>query len=280
MTHTRYNNYVDLHLHTTASDGRLLPSELVEQAIIKGRSAIAITDHDTTAGINSAIATASNHNIEVIAGVEFSVQFVPTMHILALYVDIENIDLKKELNRLEKVRCRLIAKAFYRIRQFGINISPYKLREVVGAITISNLKMYLISENMISKGSDIDIALQDILNDWKKALPSPKECISLIHKCGGLAFLAHPILLGYSNEMLETIICNLKQWGLDGIEVEHPAHSSVERKQLDKMLQKYSLIKSGGSDYHGNKYNMDETIEISNDILKQIKFLRKEKYDV
>ena len=89
MTHTRYNNYVDLHLHTTASDGRLLPSELVEQAIIKGRSAIAITDHDTTAGINSAIATASNHNIEVIAGVEFSVQFVPTMHILALYVDIE-----------------------------------------------------------------------------------------------------------------------------------------------------------------------------------------------
>ena len=82
------------------------------------------------------------------------------------------------------------------------------------------------------------------------------------------------------HEMLETIICNLKQWGLDGIEVEHPAHSSVERKQLDKMLQKYSLIKSGGSDYHGNKYNMDETIEISHDILKQIKFLRKEKYDV
>ena len=281
MEHTiNSNNSVDLHLHTTASDGMLSPSELVEKAIIKGMSAIAITDHDTTLGISSAIRSAKSHEIEIIAGVEFSARFVPTMHILGLYIDIENPYLRAEVDRLEKIRCRLIAKAFYRIRRFGINLSPYKLKQVVGAITISNLKTYLLSENLICMGDEIDIALTDILNNWKKSLPSPQECISLIHKCQGIAILAHPILLGYSNEALEDIICDLKQWGLDGIEVEHPAHSLADRQLLNKILQKYSLINSGGSDYHGCDYNLDDTITVPYDVLRQMKCLRKERYDV
>ena len=93
---------VDLHLHTTASDGLLSPNELVEQALKKGKSAIAITDHDTTTGICSAMNQAKGRNIEVIPGIEFSVQYAPYMHILGLDIDIKNSRLITELNRLKK----------------------------------------------------------------------------------------------------------------------------------------------------------------------------------
>lgn len=271
---------VDLHLHTTASDGLLSPNELVEQALKKGKSAIAITDHDTTTGICSAMNQAKGRNIEVIPGIEFSVQYAPYMHILGLYIDIKNSRLITELNRLKKIRCTLIAQAFFKVRQFGIHISPQQLKSEVGTVTIFNLKKYLLSKNLMPIECSLDAELQNLLNKWEKVVLSPQDCISLIHQSQGIAILAHPLLLGYSMDKLDSILYELKKLGLDGMEVDHPAQPVEVRGKLEKMLYKYSLVRSGGSDYHGNNYSSDNTQEVSYDTLKEIKRLRKEKYDV
>ena len=92
--------------------------------------------------------------------------------------------------------------------------------------------------------------------------------------------MAHPLLLGYSMDKLDSILYELKKLGLDGMEVDHPAQPVEVRGKLEKMLYKYSLVRSGGSDYHGNNYSSDNTQEVSYDTLKEIKRLRKEKYDV
>lgn len=271
---------VDLHLHTIASDGLLSPSELVEQALKKGKSAIAITDHDTTTGICSALNQTKGRNIEVIPGIEFSVQYAPYMHILGLYIDIKNSHLIKELNRLKKIRCALIAQAFFKVRQFGINISPQQLKSEVGTVTIFNLKKYLLSKNLMHIECSLNAELQNLLNKWEKVVLSPQDCISLIHQCQGIAILAHPLLLGYTMDKLDSILYELKKLGLDGIEVDHPAQPAEVCRELEKMLYKYSLIRSGGSDYHGNNYTSDNTQEVSYDTLKEIKSLRKERYNV
>ena len=139
--------HIDLHMHTTASDGMESPELIVQKAVKEKIAAIAITDHDTVAGINKALEVAENQNIELIQGAEFSAGFNPVMHIIGLFIDINNEFLLNELNRLNKMRMRLITKSFKMIACRGIEISPQQVLNEKKAITIVNLKQFLEDNN-------------------------------------------------------------------------------------------------------------------------------------
>lgn len=240
--------HIDLHMHTTASDGMESPELIVQKAVKEKIAAIAITDHDTVAGINKALEVAENQNIELIQGAEFSAGFNPVMHIIGLFIDINNEFLLNELNRLNKMRMRLITKSFKMIACRGIEISPQQVLNEKKAITIVNLKQFLEDNNLLN--DEIERLLREILDEWKNCLPTPESCISMIHSSGGIAILAHPKLLHRDDDELISVIKNLKQIGLDGVEVIHPSHTLDDTIKYMQWAKKFNLLCSGGSDYH------------------------------
>lgn len=256
------NKVVDLHLHSTASDGMDSPIELVRKAANNGLSAISITDHDTVSGINAALSEAGKLGIEVIPGVEFSVCFKPIMHILGLFVDIDNQELLLNLNKVKKCRSYLISKSFRILKNYGISVKPQDVLLSKKVLTIKNLSEYLIDKNIVTSKIEVDDMLSEIWSEWANCLPTPSECISLIHSCNGIAVLAHPQLLYLGDKQLKKLLVEMKTLGLDGIEVIHPDHTEEERRKLRELACELNLIQSGGSDYHGkNKRDQFSTID-------------------
>lgn len=242
---------IDLHIHTTASDGADSPYESVKKAYQSGITAIAITDHDTVSGVRDAMAATSEFGIECVQGAEFSAKYTPAMHILGLFIDIDNEKLKSELNRIKKGRMRLMARALKKVNEYGIKLSSMQLKEETGMVSIANLKDYIRQNKLITEQCSIDEELTEIMREWNQLLPTAKEYISLIHSCNGLAILAHPKSLGQNDEELKETLTCLKKWGLDGVEVIHPSHSSKDIQELKSLTEELDLICSGGSDYHG-----------------------------
>lgn len=250
MKRTLYN-CADLHIHTNFSDGVNSPEEVIKYAQNTGISAIAITDHDTVEGLPKAIEVAEKADLEMISGAEFSVCYTPVMHILGYFLDITRAPLIELFDELKRRKNRLITKAFRGVKRAGISISPLDVLNKEKSITIVKLRKYLIEAGYINFNDAVDLSLKLLLEDWKNNLPTPQKCISIIHKSGGLAFLAHPKLLYKSDEELQTILKQLKEYGLDGIEVIHPMHSIEDIEKYMKWGEEMNLLYSGGSDYHG-----------------------------
>lgn len=258
------NKVIDLHMHSTASDGVDSPIKLVKKAANNGLSAIAITDHDTVSGVSLALSEASINGIEVIPGVEFSVRFNPVMHIIGLFVDIYNQELIYTLKKVSKSRSYLITKSFRILSDYGISVKPQEVLRSKGYLSMKNLSKYLIEHNLVSSKTEVDSILSEVWNDWKNCLPTPADCIALIHSCNGIAILAHPQLLYLHDEELKKLLFELKTYGLDGIEVIHPNHTEKERKKLSEWAYELQLLQSGGSDYHG-KGSRDQLSTIDSD---------------
>ncbi len=269
---------IDLHLHTTASDGVKTPEQLVEKAYQNGLAAIAVTDHDTIDGLLKAEEKASELGIELVKGVEFTTNYEPVMHIIGLNLDIQNKELKELLHKLDKSRLRLLAKALRHVKENGIDVTAKDICEEKGTVTILNLKNYLLEKNMVETGDDLDLDLLSIINEWRAVTPSPSECIQLIHGCNGIAILAHPALLSREYVHLKQIVLQLKQYGLDGIEVIHPSHTTQERAIFKTWAEELKLFQSGGSDYHGvgkrihtGSSNPEDDIYVSYSFLEEMK---------
>lgn len=243
----------DLHMHSTASDGIDSPVELVRKAAKNGICAIAITDHDTILGIQDALSEANTMGVEVIPGVEFSVEFTPVMHILGLFLDINNLDLICALKKVSKMRLHLISKSFRILRSHGITVTPQEVMRSEKYLSLKNLTNYLVNSNVVTCKQEANILLSDIWAEWHNSLPSPAACISLIHACGGIAIIAHPQLLYLCDKELKEVLTRLSVLGLDGIEVIHPEHQNEDRRKLNTWACELNLIVSGGSDYHGKK---------------------------
>ncbi|WP_270564203.1 carbamoyltransferase C-terminal domain-containing protein [Clostridium beijerinckii] len=251
---------IDLHIHTNASDGTDSPGEVIKNAVHCGLAAIAITDHDTITGIKSAMSEAGELGIELVPGAEFSANFNPVMHILGLYIDIDNKSLITKLEKIKKIRMKLLTKALKLANDYGVNVTLKELLATKKTITIVNLKEYLLESNLIENKDELDSLFRDILNEWKSCLPSPAECISLIHSWNGVAILAHPRLLSNDDEQLVEILTKLKSYGLDGIEVIHPSHTNEDKLKLMKWADQLGLLCSGGSDYHGKDDHYSDSI--------------------
>jgi predicted metal-dependent phosphoesterase TrpH len=253
--------YIDLHVHSTASDGSLTPEEVVQLAVESQLSAFALTDHDTLAGIKAAQVAAEQaaekgNSIEVIPGTEISAAYdKKDIHILGLFIDSDNQVLNKELNNARLERDRRNEKMASNLQKAGIDITVEKMREVDrdAVLTRAHFAKYMVAHGYVKTNQD---AFTKYLNsDSSYYVPreylKPEEAIGLIHQAGGLAILAHPLLYKYSLEGVEKLVAYLVDFDLDGLEVIYSANMGFDEGRLRHIANKYNLAITGGSDFHG-----------------------------
>lgn len=250
-----YQERVDLHIHTNASDGLLAPGEVVRLALEQGLAAIAITDHDTIAGIAEAQAAALGTDLEVVPGVELSSEGEwGDFHILGLYVDVQNVALQKRLEALRAGRVARAKQILERLAALGMPLEWEHVASLAGDAGIGRLH---IARALVERGyiADVSEAFQRYLR-WggpayvPRVRFSPAEAIWLIRKAGGVAILAHPIASGVAD-----YIPMLVSLGLQGVEVYYPEHSPKDVATLLEIAHRYRLLVTGGSDFHGFELN-------------------------
>ncbi|MFA4132095.1 MULTISPECIES: PHP domain-containing protein [unclassified Brevibacillus] len=243
----------DLHTHTKASDGTCEPAENVRLAKEAGLAALAITDHDTVAGIPEAMEAARALGVEIIPGVEVSsVGKGQDIHVLGYFVPYEDPAFEERLFRLRETRHERNQLLIARLQELGIDISLEKVyRRKQG--TDKNIGRPHIAEELMELGvvSTIAEAFDKYLGKGGAAYVNPpritpQEAITLIKEAGGVAVLAHPGLYD-DDELVQELIA----FGLDGIEVNHPDNDEVQKMRYSKWAAQYGLVVTGGSDFHG-----------------------------
>ena len=253
--------YVDLHIHTTASDGVMSPSEIVRYAKAKGLQAIAITDHDTIEGLEEGLLEGERIDFEVIPGIEISAEHSPgSMHLLGFFLDIHHPPLIERLRYLQKARAERNPKIAEKLNRLGIELTYEDVLRASGGGQVGrpHFAQVLLNKNYVRTFQE---AFERFL---KKGAPAyvdklrftAKEAIHFINEARGVAVLAHPNTLnmkGYSE--LETLISRLIEEGLKGIEVYYPEHSASEVIQYKALAERYGLLMTGGTDYHGIEKN-------------------------
>lgn len=251
-------DYIDLHTHSSASDGQLSPYELVCHAKNAGLSAIALTDHDTVSGIAEAMRAGEDIGLEVIPGIELSADYPREMHILGLFVDPASFQLQQACTRLYEFRAKRNRRMLEKMRTIGLAIDDSDvLRQKPGAEMESIGRVHMALA-LIQKGyaTDVADAFDRYLGKGSAAYVererfSPVACIDLIHAAGGYAFLAHPIYSENDPERLIALVSDLKKDGLDGVECFHSAMADVYSNRLIELCRQYDLMICGGSDFHG-----------------------------
>src|SRR4030043_493731 len=256
-----YMGFVDLHLHTTASDGVRSPSEIVRYGKAKGLQAIAITDHDTIEGLEEGLSEGERIGFEVIPGIEISAEHsLGSMHLLGFFLDIHHPLLKERLEYLQKARAERNPKIVKKLNLLGIQITYEEVLKVSGGGQVGrpHFAQVLLEKNYVRSFQE---AFERFL---KKGAPAyvdkfrftAKEAIHFINEAKGVAVLAHPNTLnmnGYSE--LENLILRLTEEGLKGIEVYYPEHSPLEVARYKTLAERYGLLITGGTDYHGIEKN-------------------------
>lgn len=249
--------YFDLHVHTNYSDGLLEPKEVVDLAVKKNLDGIAITDHDTVAGIGEAIQY--NKKIDnplfIIPGVEFgSIHQNEEVHILGYFIDYKSEKLADISETLKKNRYNRSLKMVSRLNKMGLEISMEELNKLAykGLISRSHMASVLVEKGYAASSNE---AFEKYLNRGQvgyveKTAPSVKDTIDLIHSLKGIAILAHPGLLRNRG-----IIKYCIEKGIDGLELIHSKHSSRDFKYLLSLATENNLIRTGGSDCHGKLSN-------------------------
>lgn len=250
-------SYIDLHTHTTASDGTDTPSKLVQNAVDKKLSAIAITDHDTVAGIPEALETAKNLPIEVVAGIELSCLYNDKdLHMLGYFIDYKKQSFLEKLEELKKKREYRNEQMRQKLEQNGIYLT---MEQIQGQAEQSVITRAHFAKAMEEAGyiKSKEEAFLKYIGDGcpcfvQKLRFTPKEAIDLIHSAGGVAVLAHPLIYKMSYDEIDLLLKHLKECGLTGVEVYHSSHNTSNSGKLREMIRPYDLLPTGGSDYHGS----------------------------
>jgi len=247
---------VDLHTHTTASDGSCSPQELVALAKEKGLVALAVTDHDTVDGVGEALEAGRRYGIEVIPGVEISTCYPGEMHLLGYYIELDRDCLHEALARLKEYRQERNAKMLNRLRELGMDITYEEVWKAAGGGIIGRPHFARV---IAEKGyaDSIGDAFHKFLIPGKPAyLPkeklTPREGIDLIRRAGGIPVLAHPKHLGLTEKAMDDLVLELKGEGLAGIEAIYTSHTQQELAFFSRLAQKHQLLITGGSDFHGS----------------------------
>lgn len=244
---------VDLHTHSTKSDGLLSPAALVEEAAARGLRVLALTDHDTVAGIPEAKAAGDRLGVEVIPGVELSTSFGPGdgVHLLGYLVDIDHPLLLEGLAGYARAREERMERMIDRLRQIGAPVDPERVRSIAGQGTLGRPHL---ARALIEAGYVIDLpdAFARYLGWGKPAyvsrpLVAPHDAIALVRAAGGVTVLAHPFYL----DGLEHVLDRLVPAGLAGMEVDYGSYTLEERDILRDVAARRGLVATGGSDFHG-----------------------------
>jgi predicted metal-dependent phosphoesterase TrpH len=252
-------DFVDLHSHSTASDGTFAPAEVVRLAKEAGLVGMALTDHDTIAGLAEAASEASRLGLTFMPGIEISA--VPpiehgTLHILGYCIDPRNAMLTEMTRQLIDARDNRNPRIITRLRELGIDITMNEaLAEAKGGV----LGRPHIAAILVGKGvvKTIKQAFDEYLGQGGKAYfdkerLSPRDAIGRIRQADGFPVVAHPIQLRTANDaQLQQVIKDLVDLGLAGIEVIHSDHGPAEVEKYTGLADRYNLLKTGGSDFHG-----------------------------
>jgi len=261
---------IDLHVHSTRSDGTYSPTELVDYAIQKGLAAFALTDHDCVDGLDEAIAYADSLRLtnpevpEVIPGVEFSTEYKGSdVHIVGLYIDYKAPKFQKYLVDFVESRtlrnqkmCKLLQVGA------GMDISYEALLETFPncVITRAHYARYMMSKGYVKSISE---AFERYIGDHcpyyiPREKVTPAQAIELILSAGGIPVLAHPLLYGMGKARLDALVAELKAAGLLALEAIYSTYSASDEREMRTLAAKYDLCISGGSDFHGdNKPKLD-----------------------
>lgn len=247
---------IDLHTHSTESDGTLTPAELMQLAADIGLSAIALTDHDTVSGLNKAKPVAEQLRLELVPGIELSTDYNGTeVHMLGFYIDNTNPSFLTKLQEFINSRDIRNEKMAFLLQKEGFDITLEKLyQEYSGSvITRAHFARYLTEHGFVK---DRNTVFRKYLGDNCRCyVPrekiSPFEAIDLIRLGGGLSFFAHPVLCHMNHDRLRFFVKDLKEAGLTGMEAIYSMNTPGDERNMKKLAEEFDLLISGGSDFHG-----------------------------
>lgn len=265
---------IDLHVHSNRSDGTYSPAELVDYAIEKGLAAFALTDHDTTDGLDEALSYAEELRRtlppekaakvpEVIPGIEFSTEYQgQDIHIVGLYIDHHNAAFQKQLQAFVDSRINRNIKMCGLLREAGVAITYEALLAAFpdAVVTRAHYARYLFDHGYVKSLKE---AFDRYVGDRcpcfvPREKVTPAQAVALILEAGGIPILAHPILYHMSDARLDALTAELTEAGLMGIEAIYSTYKPHEERQIRALAAKYHLFISGGSDFHGsNKPGLD-----------------------
>ncbi|MDR3629811.1 MAG: PHP domain-containing protein [Desulfocapsaceae bacterium] len=248
---------IDLHVHSVFSDGSQSPTELVALAAARGLTAISITDHDTMAGTDEALQAGRAHGVEVLPGLEISAHLGQTyLHILGYGMRPDDPGLVAGLSQLQGARDERNRKIVQKLVEMGHAVS---LEEVRRCSRVGQTGRPHIAKTLMARGvvKNMPEAFEKFLKKGAPAYVSrfvydAENAIALIKRAGGLAVLAHPIQIDPSLGGLPGVLAELASLGLDGVELYYPTQSARTRKKIRSLADKYQLLYTGGSDYHGD----------------------------
>ena len=252
------NRSVDLHCHSTASDGTLSPTKVVRLAKQSGLSALALTDHDTAAGAGEAASAAGSLGIDFLPGIEISCEYPHpgTMHLLGYGINPDSPVLRDLTARLIDARDNRNPKIIARLNELGVSINMDEVESEAGGTVIGrpHIAAVLVRKgyvNSIKNAFDKYLGTSGLAYFDKERLTA-RQAIELVHRSGGLPVLAHPIQLRTSNDAeLDRVVKDLVDLGLVGLEVIHSDHDSSMIERYTRLADRYNLLKTGGSDFHG-----------------------------
>jgi len=262
----------DLHAHTTASDGTYTPRQLVELAKKNGVAAVAVTDHDTTAGLPEAMEAGRELGVEVVPGIELSTVFEGReVHVLGYYYDPNNQELQELTTKMREERITRMDKMILRLQEVGVEITREEVvAEAQGAIGRPHIARVLVRKGYVT---DIPDAFDKYLGSGrpgyvKRLVMSPAEAVELVIRAGGSPVVAHPGLVD-KDYLFDTLV----PLGLVGLEAYHPDHSPDKRRHYEALAKHHGLIATGGSDFHGGgaEHRGDlGSVHVALDVVRQL----------
>ncbi|WP_216827837.1 PHP domain-containing protein [Alkalihalobacterium elongatum] len=256
-----YEN-ADLHMHSTASDGGYRPKELLQKCKDVGLQYIALTDHDTTAGVKEAIETGKELGITVIPGIEFSTKYNgKSVHILGYGLDYDNHELREMLKTQQMLRRKRLDVILGKLKKEGMELTAEDVLEFVdgGSIGRPHVAKALIKRKYVN---DVKEAFDKFLAEGRPCyVPkdkemTPEEALGWIHRMNGVSVIAHPVYYDL-DDWIETLVV---KYGLQGVEVYHRDHSKEDRAHYENLVKQIeekhntSLLMTGGSDFHHEDY--------------------------
>lgn len=245
---------IDLHIHTTASDGTFTPEEVVREASRIGLAAVAITDHDTAAGYARAAAEGEKRGLEVVPGIEISTKFRSAVHILGYYIDAQSPALGEVLDWMHRDREERNVKLCAMLRESGVDIDIERMHARFGDLVGRPHFAEIMIENGMAR--DMNDAFERLLNKNKpyfiprQFLPIERS-IEIIREAGGTAVLAHPFQYRLDDAGLRELIEHCMESGLEGMECRYSGYDAAQTAYLEALAAEYGLVRTGGSDFHG-----------------------------
>jgi len=251
---------VDLHAHSNRSDGTFTPTELVRLAAERELDVVALTDHDTTDGLEEAFAEGGRRGVEVVPGVEFSAEFDHTsVHVLCYWMDVEDEGMQAELGRLRDDRFRRGELMVERLRDLGIDVDFGRVRQIAGEAPIvrPHIAQAMVEAGVVGTEKE---AFERYIGDGRpghvaKHALDPVDAVALINAAGGVCVLAHPGMWGDQTSVPDALIERMANAGMRGLEVDHPDHTPEARDHYRRLAGELGLIATGGSDCHGVRYD-------------------------